>query len=103
MSINTLVGEIKQATDFQKNKLKLKEQVETDLLVAHESGLFKTSPELIAFLSCWDQPELFLEDVYGNPIRCQRDALLNQCKQQYQKVMNRWHNQYEQLRQVRKI
>jgi hypothetical protein len=28
---------------------------------------------------------------------------LESCKQQFQKVMNRWHVQHEQLQQIRKI
>jgi hypothetical protein len=103
MSLTSLVEQVRQSTDYQKNKIRLREQIQTDLLIAHESGLFQITPELIAFLSCWDQDELYLEDHYGNPVKCNRPVLLESCKQQYQRVINRWHTQYEQLQQIRKI
>ena len=103
MSIDTLVHQIRQATDFQKNKIRLREQVENDLLIPHGDGMFRASPELISFLAVWDQDELYIEDVYHNPIKCNREQLLESCKQQYQKVMNRWHNQHEQIQRARKV
>ena len=74
-----------------------------DLIVSHNSGLFVVTPDLIAFLSVWDDDLLYLEDHYGNPIQVNREELLTQCKQQYQKVMNRWHSQHAQLQTIRKI
>jgi len=103
MSLQSLSDQVRQATDYQRNKRKLREQIQTDLLITHGDGMFQVSMELIAFLSTYDLDELYLEDHYGNPIRCDRTALLESCKQQFQKVMNRWHVQHEQLQQIRKI
>ena len=103
MSLNTLVDQVRQSTDYQRNRKRLRDQIQTDLMIAHESGLFKITPELIAFLSVWDEDILYLEDQYGNPIKCNRPVLLEACKQQYQRVINRWHVQHEELQQVRKI
>ena len=49
-NIETLVAEIKQATDFQANKRTLREKIQTDLHFTHNSGLFKATPELLAFV-----------------------------------------------------
>jgi hypothetical protein len=103
MSIQNLVDQIKQSTDYQKNRQLLREQMHTDLLFTHNQGLFKATPDLIAFLSAWDQPKLFIEDQYGNPVECDRLALLEQCKERNQRVINRWHVLHEQLQSVRKI
>ena len=103
MPIEDLVVQIQQATDYQKNKLHLRQQVQADLLVPHHGGLFRASPELMAFLHAWDHDELYLEDSQGNPIRCERDELLADCKQRFHMVMNRWHAQDEQLRRRRKV
>ena len=51
MTIKSLVDDIRQSTDYQKNKIRLKEQVMGDLIVSHNSGLFVVTPDLIAFLS----------------------------------------------------
>ena len=103
MSLDQLVAQVRQATDYQTNRNKLKQQIESDLLLTHGDGLFRATQELISFLSCWESDEIFLEDQYGNPIQCDRQQLLEQCKERYQQVMNRWHVQHEQLRQIRKI
>lgn len=103
MIIQNLVEEIKQATDVNQNRLKLREQILGDLLISHNDGLFQVTTNLMAFLSTWPDETLFLEDHYGNPVQCVRQELLLQCQQQYHKVMNRWHHQHEQLKRIRKI
>lgn len=103
MTLSALALEIKQATDYQRNRTQLREQMKADLVVHHNDGLFIVTPELIAFLNAWTDEELFVEDHYGNPIKCNRAALLDQCKQQHQRVLNRWHKLNEELQRVRKI
>jgi hypothetical protein len=103
MSLDQLVAQVRQATDHQSNRAKLKQQIETDLLLPYGDGLFRISSSLIAFLNSWTEDVLVLEDEYGNPISCDRNDLLEKCKERYQLVMNRWHVQYEQLRNIRKI
>jgi hypothetical protein len=102
-TIDTLVAEIKQATDFQANKRTLREKIQTDLHVTHNGGLFKVTPELLAFVKTWPVDELYLEDVYENPIKIERQIFLVTAQQHYQTVMNTWHQQYEELKTKRRI
>jgi hypothetical protein len=102
-TVNELVTEIRQATDYQLNKTILREKIQTDLHVTHQGGLFKATPELIAFLSVWDQDVIYLEDEYQNPIAVDRTALLTTCKQHFQRNMNTWHQQHAELRKIRKV
>jgi hypothetical protein len=102
--INELVAEVKLATDYQINRQILREKIQTDLHFAFNGGLFKASPELIAFVNSWDHEHMVLEDTYGNPIEIENTKLfLVQTKQHYQQVMNRWHQQHAELRRIRKI
>ena len=101
--INDLVEEIKLATDFQINKKILREKIQTDLHMAHNGGLFKITPELIAFVKTWPTDEIYLEDTYQNPVKIDKQTFLVTAQQHYQLVMNRWHNEYEQLKKIRKI
>lgn len=101
--IESLVQEVHQATDFQINKTILREKIQTDLHMAHAGGLFRITPELIAFVKTWPVDELYIEDTYQNPIAVDRQVFLVQAQQHYQTVMNRWHNEYEQLKKIRKI
>jgi hypothetical protein len=83
---------------YRKN---LKERIETQLAVTHRGGLFKASPELISFLNCWTDEELVLEDLYHNPIKCTRLALLEELKSAYQFALNSWHNDFENSKKIR--
>lgn len=99
---NELVDEIRLATNFQINKKILREKIQTDLHLAHNGGLFKITPELIAFVKTWPVDEIYLEDTYQNPVKIDRQTFLVTAQQHYQLVMNRWHNEYEELRKIRK-
>lgn len=103
MTIEQLVEQVQVATDYQTNKRFLKEKIQADLHFAYNGGLFKSSQELIAFLSAWQDEDLILEDTYQNPILVKRLELLKLAKQHYQMVMNSWHVQHEELKRVRKI
>jgi hypothetical protein len=102
-AINDIVAEIKLATDFQINKRILREKIQTDLHMTHNGGIFKITPELLAFVQTWPVDELYLEDVYENPIQIDRQVFLVTAQQHYQTVMNRWHQAYAELKKIRKI
>lgn len=98
-----LVDQIKVATDYQKNKKQLKEKILTDLHVTYNDGLFLITTDLISFLATWTEEDLFLEDVYNNPIKVKREELLTKAKECYQAVMNEWHIEHEKLKRIRKV
>lgn len=101
--LDNLVAEIKQATDYQANKRTLREKIQTDLHMTHAGGLFKITPELLAFVQTWPVDELYLEDVYENPIRIDKQVFLITAQQHYQTVMNEWHQQHETIKRQRRI
>ena len=101
--LKKLTAEIRRATDYQVNKTILREKILTELHVAHNGGLFLVTQELISFLTIMNEDILYLEDTYHNPIEVDRVGLLILSREHYQKVMNRWHQEYNELRQLRKI
>jgi len=102
-TLDELVEEIRLSTDFQINKKILKEKIQTDLHMTHNGGLFKITPDILAFVKTWPTDEIYLEDVYENPIKIDKQIFLVTAQQHYQLVMNRWHNEYEELKKIRKI
>jgi hypothetical protein len=98
-----LTTEIRRATDYQVNKRILREKIQTDLHFAHNGGLFKITPELLAFVQTWPVEELYLEDTYQNPIQIDKSVFLVTAQQHYQRVMNTWHQQHAELRRIRKV
>ena len=101
--LDNIVNEIRLATDFQINKRILREKIQTDLHMTHNGGMFKITPELLAFVKTWPVDELYLEDVYENTIKIDRQTFLVTAQQHYQTVMNQWHHNYEELKKIRKI
>ena len=101
--LDNIVNEIRLSTDFQTNKRILREKIQTDLHMTHNGGMFKVTPELLAFVKTWPVDELYLEDLYENPIKIERQTFLVTAQQHYQTVMNTWHQEYENLKKIRKI
>mgnify|MGYP003337466268 FL=1 len=102
MQTEKLIELSKLRIDQQTSKLALAERVEQQLLVTHNGGLFKSSPELICFLTIWSEDTLFVPDVYNNPIKVNRLELLAECKAAYQAALIDWHCEYEKLKQQRR-
>lgn len=90
--------------DHAQYRIRLREQIQTQLIVTHNGGMFKATPELISFVSLWDprNPDLFLEDIHGNPIRCNRETLKRDLEEAYQYAMNAWHQEFEASKKIRK-
>jgi hypothetical protein len=101
--INQLVEQVQLATDYQINKQILREKILTDLHVPYNGGMFYVTPDIIAFLSTWPSDVLYLEDTYHNPVEVNKIELLTLCREHYQKVMNRWHQEHAELKRIRKI
>ena len=102
--LNQLVDQIRLATDYQTNKTILREKIQTELHMPYNGGLFKITPELMAFVSTWPQPWIMLEDVYQNPIEIDNTKVfLVKAQQHYSGVMNEWHQQHAELKKIRKV
>lgn len=101
--LENLTAEIRRATDYQINKQILCEKIQTDLHVTYNGGLFKVTPELLAFLGTYRYTTVYIQDTYQNPIEVDRDEFRTICEEHYQKVMNRWHQEHNELKRLRKI
>ena len=112
--IPEIVSQLRQATDFQINQKILREKIQIDLHFTHDGGLFKATPELIAFIHAWRSADevwpwsggdsMFMEDAYGNPIHIESCAeFYSTACQHYQRVMNTWQQQHAELRKLRKV
>ena len=103
MDISNLKSIADRAFDHAQFRKTLRERIQAELVLAHNSGLFKITPELLAFVAYWPIPELYLEDMYGNPVEVDRQVFLMQAQQHYHYVMNAWHTEFEASKQIRKI
>jgi len=89
--------------DHTRQRLALKEQQEQRLTVTHNGGVFKVDISLLAYLKTEPNSHVYLKDSYDNPIHVDRDKLLTDARHRYNEVMNDWHNQHAELKQVRRV
>ncbi len=90
------------AFDHALYRKQLRERMQAELVFAQNGGLFKITPELLAFVQTWLTDELYLEDIHGNPIRLDRQTFLVRAQQHYQTVMNQWHVEFENSKKIRR-
>lgn len=104
MDIQNIKDLAERRFDHAVYRLRLREQIQTQLIITHNGGMFKATPELISFVSLWDPqtPDLFLEDIHGNPIKCNRTVLKKELEEAYQYAMNAWHQEFESSKKIRR-
>lgn len=104
MDIQSIKELAERRFDHAAYRLRLREQIQTQLIVTHNGGMFKATMELITFVSLWDprNPDLYLEDIHGNPIRCDRETLKRDLEEAYQYAMNAWFQEFESSKKIRK-
>ena len=102
MDISNLKDIADRAFDHALYRKQLRERIQAQLVLTKNGGMFKITPELIAFVKTWPVDELYLEDIHGNPIKLDRQTFLVQAQQHYQTCMNAWHNEFEQSKRIRK-
>ena len=79
----------------------LKEKYQAKLIFAYNGGMFRADPELLAFVQSWPMEELYLKDLYDNPVQVDKQVFLVQLQQHYHVQMNAWHNEYHEMMKKR--
>jgi hypothetical protein len=68
----------------------LKEKYQAKMLFAHAGGMFKSTPEMITFLSLYPAQEIVLLDLYDNPVKVNADYLRDEMQKRWYEQMNAW-------------
>ncbi len=101
MDTKTLLSEAKARFNHNSAKAQLKDKYDGKFIVAEQGGLWKATPELIAFLNALDDNFVVLVDNFNNPVQVNRDKLLDVLKDTYQKVMLDWYKEWKELESKR--
>ena len=101
MDTKTLILEAKARFNHNSAKAQLKDKYDGKFIVAEQGGLWKASPELIAFLNAMDDNFVILIDNFDNPVQVNREELLTVVKNTYQKVMLDWYKEWKELESKR--
>ena len=102
MDIFNLKEIAETAFDHAVYRKQLRERIQSQLVLTDSGGMFKITPELIAFVKTWPVDELYLEDIHGNPVKLDRQTFLVRAQQHYQTCMNEWQDEFEKSKRIRK-
>ena len=101
MDTRTLIAEAKARFNHNSAKAQLKDKYDGKFIVADQGGLWKATPELIAFLTAVDDNFVVLIDNFDNPVQVKREDLLQVLKDTYQKAMLDWYKEWKELESKR--
>ena len=101
MDTNDLVAQARSRFDHAAARRVLKEKYEAKMIFAHAGGMFKSTPEMITFLSLYTGDEIVLLDLYDNPIKVNADHLKDEMQQIWHEQMNAWLIEHAELSRQR--
>ena len=97
MDTKQLIIESKARFKHNSAKAYLKDKYESKLIVADQGGLWKATPDLIAFLSISDRTNTVILDTYENPVNVEIRKLEVKLRETYNTVMEQWHTEWTEL------
>lgn len=97
MDVQTLLAESKARFNHNSAKLYLTEKYNAKLIVADQGGLWLADPQTITLLSASANKQMILLDTFGNPVKVYRSELLDLLGRTYAKVMEEWHQEWQEL------
>ena len=102
MNTEILVAHARARFDHATARRNLKEKYEARMLFAYSGGMWRAGPELqCVLLSCAQDKDVVLLDLYETPIRVNVPELYAQAHGHWQEQMNAWLIEYEKLNQNR--
>jgi hypothetical protein len=101
MDTNDLVKQARSRFDHAAARRVLKEKYEAKMLFAHAGGMFKSTPEIITFLSLYGNEEIVLLDLYDTPIKVNAANLRDEMQKRWYEQMNAWLIEHEELSRQR--
>ena len=101
MDTKTLISEAKARFNHNSAKAQLKDKYDGKFIIAEQGGLWKATPEIIAFLNSIDDNFVILIDNFNNPVQVNREQLLTVVKETYQRVMLDWYKEWKEIETVR--
>jgi len=101
MDTQTLLAEAKARFAHNSAKHYLQEKFSNKLLIAEQGGLWKADQLTISFLNSFTCDSLVVLDIYDNPVKVDRAALLNKLTELYTNTMKDWYTEYSELEQKR--
>ena len=101
MDTKTLITEAKARFNHNSAKAYLKDKYESKLIVADQNGLWSANIATINFLTSSIEDEIILIDNFNNPVKVNRQSLLDKFNSVYKSIMEEWHTEWVELEKKR--
>jgi hypothetical protein len=101
MDIKNLLAESKARFNHNSAKAYLAEKFKSKLIVAEQGGLWKADAETILLLNSFASANLILVDTFNNPVKVNRQQLLEKLQQTYDTTMEQWYAEWQILESKR--
>jgi hypothetical protein len=101
MDTNDLVLQARSRFDHAAANRVLKEKYQAKMLFAHAGGMFKSTPEMISFLSLYNNEDIVLLDLYDNPVKVNAADLKDLMQKRWYEQMNAWLVEWSELQKQR--
>ena len=101
MDTKTLITEAKARFNHNTAKAYLKDKYESKLIVADQNGLWSANLATINFLTSSIENEIILIDNFNNPVKVNRQSLLDKFNSVYKSIMEEWHTEWVELEKKR--
>ena len=101
MNTDELVAHGRSRFEHAAARRTLKEKYQAKLTFGWNGGMFKATPEMITFLSLYDDKRIVILDLYETPIEVNAKELCELMKPRLQEQLNAWLVEYEELNKNR--
>lgn len=97
MDTDSLVAHSRTRFEHAVAKKTLREKYQARMIFGHNGGMFRSTPEMISFLSLYGNEEIVLQDLYETPVKVCASELLVLMRERLQEQMNAWLVEHENL------
>jgi hypothetical protein len=101
MDTDALIAHARAKFDHAIARKVMQEKYQARMIFGWNGGMFRTSPELITFLSLYGDEEIVMPDLYENPIKFKASDVCNIMRAKWQEQMNAWLVEHSQLSRQR--
>jgi len=99
--MSELIKKIKSRFDHEAARKVLKEKYQARMVFGWNGGMFRASPEMISFLSLYDDQRIVIQDLYENPVEVNAQELCRLMQSRLQEQMTAWLIEWDQLQKQR--
>ena len=101
MNTDQLVSHSRARFEHAAARRLLKEKYQAKMVFGHNGGMFRATPEMITFLSLYNDERIVVQDLYENPIEINAKEVCELMKARFQEQMTAWLVDYQEANKNR--